>query len=186
MRSVMTWYEIANYARPTNKRELARGQYDYISNHYLPEPLLLYVRNDLKSRGLKYLRVRALKHNQPVCIDVGGMIMTDRDERLIEIDDIKIHFPTGRCLEILRHFEESKLRRIPGILSYYKTHFWFRRSICFFPRQQKFMIQQLKDMLPECEAIAAIENEEFNRRIKRIPVPHAIQPRPVRMQKGNS
>lgn len=183
----MIWYEIANYARPNIKAEIARGEYTYVANHYLPEKLRDAIHQDLVNRDLKYLRVTKLKPNEKVYIDLGGMVMADRHIRSIDIDGVSIQIPSSHIPMALPHIVGSTFRTLSGI-RYYKHHFWFRRCICLLEDQHDRFVTHLREILPECEAIEAAENELFNKRISQIPAKYtaAIPMRPVKIKKGKA
>lgn len=167
----MRWYWVHNSSKALVS--------DLMVSHVVPEPLRDTVVKNLRGR-FEHVLVRPMKK---VWIDLGGVTMVDRHEQTIEIDGVKLYVPSSHVSNAIEWIEKFPVRNEIG-RKYYKIHFWMR-CVCLTPVQREKFLKELRAVLPECKAIEAAENAEFNRRLVDNPHPHLrLNPRPVGVKVG--
>jgi hypothetical protein len=151
-------------------------------SHATPERLHEMIMADLRARGAVGLKSMVI--TEPVGIELGGMCMDGRHERILMVDDLSIQVPSGHVSGLLMIAEAARLREELST-PYYKLHYWFSRCLVLTPEQHTIWVAQLRGCLAECEAIESAENDEFNRRFSENPHPGVrVRERPVKKPVG--
>ena len=131
--------------------------------HLVPETLLLNTISSLINRGFQEMDYVELDKTKNICFDLPGMMMLDRNEHQIQIDQLKLVIPSTDVSVFLLEIENLTKRNEIG-QDYYKLHA-NHICICLTPEQKNFFELTLRNILPEAAVIADIENKLFNERM---------------------
>lgn len=150
-------------------------------SHAIPEELVDGVINNMLERGVAGMNKTSTK---AISFDLPGIAYIHRHMHTIQVDGLEIDIPATDVEEILEKAENLSVRNEIG-KSYYKLH-GFHRCICLTPEQRQELVDALKAILPEANAIASAENEEFNKKLVGTHKNILVKPRPVKKPKGKA